>query len=476
MSKRREISPALIAGQREIAKELHAIHAAKTAPPLAFVDTYGCQQNEADSETIRGTLREMGYHFTQSEAEADLIIINTCAVRESAENRIWGNVGALTHTKKAKPEQIIVLCGCMAQQESVAKKVETSFRHVDLVFGPHALWRLPELLQKLMAERGRIVVERSDPDGVIAEDLPSLRTEGPAAWLSIMYGCNNFCSFCIVPHVRGRERSRTPDRILQDVRRLVADGVKDITLLGQNVNSYGHDLVGTDGTPPVDFAWLLEQINAIEGDFLIRFMTSHPKDAGERLFSTMAKCEKVAKHIHLPVQAGNSRVLAEMNRGYTKEQYLALIKTARRHMPDIVLTSDIIVGFPGETETEFEDTLDVLAQVQFDALFTFIFSPRSGTPAADMSDPVTRAEKQIWFDRMVALQNGISAERHRAYIGTRQRVLIDSKTDDARYPLKGRTEGGRLVRLPGDESLIGEFADVEIVDASTWSLTGQLPA
>jgi len=469
LSKRKEVSPELITRQREIAGEIQAIHAAKTTPPLALVDTYGCQQNEADSETIRGYLRDMGYAFTQSEAEADLIIINTCAVRENAENRVWGNVGALTHTKKAKPEQIIVLCGCMAQQESVAKKVETSFRHVDLVFGPHALWRLPELLQKFMTEQGRIV-EISDPDGVIAENLPSLRTEGPSAWLTIMYGCNNFCSFCIVPHVRGRERSRTPEHILADVRRLVADGVKDITLLGQNVNSYGHDLDGN-----ADFAWLLQQINAVPGDFRIRFMTSHPKDASERLFETMVACEKVAKHLHLPVQAGNSRVLAEMNRGYTKAQYLALIAAARKHMPNIVLTSDIIVGFPGETEAEFEDTLDVLEQVRFDALFTFIFSPRTGTPAADLPDPVTRAEKQRWFDRMLSLQNQISTDRHKAYIGTTERILIDGKTDDARYPLKARTDGGRLVRLAGDESLIGEFVDVEITDASTWSLTAQLP-
>jgi len=410
----------------------------------------------------------MGYAFTDSEVEADLIIINTCAVRESAENRVWGNVGNLVHTKRDKPEQLIVLCGCMAQQESVAKKVETSFRHVDLVFGPHALWKLPELLKRLMTESGRIV-EISNPEGVIAEDLPSLRTEGPSAWLTIMYGCNNYCSYCIVPYVRGRERSREPERILKDVERLVADGVKDITLLGQNVNSYGHDLDDS-----IDFAWLLEQINAIDGEFLIRFMTSHPKDAGERLFETMARCEKVAKHIHLPVQAGNTRVLETMNRGYTKEGYLDLITAARRYMPDIILTSDIIVGFPGETDEEFEDTLDVLNQVQFDALFTFIFSPRSGTPAAEMDDPFTRAEKQVRFDRLTALQNDISTRRHQDYVGKRVRILVDAVQDDARYPLKGRTAGGRLVRLAGDEALVGEFAEVEIVSASTWSLTGEL--
>jgi len=465
---RKEIPQNQIEEQRNIAKKINDLHQAKRKNPKALVETYGCQQNESDSETIRGTLKEMGYSFTEAQEEADLIIINTCAVRESAESRIWGKIGTLVHTKKAKPEQIIVLCGCMAQQESVAERVERSFRHVDLVFGPHALWRLPELLYKLMTERGRIF-DRSDAEGVIAENLPSDRTEGPSAWLTIMYGCNNFCSFCIVPHVRGRERSRMPEHILADVRRLVADGVKDITLLGQNVNSYGHDL-----DESADFAWLLEQINAVEGDFRIRFMTSHPKDATERLFTAMVACEKVAKHIHLPVQAGNSRVLAAMNRGYTKEQYLDLITAARRHMPDIVLTSDIIVGFPGETEAEFEDTLDILEKVQFDALFTFIFSPRSGTSAAEMDDPVPNPEKHRWFDRMVALQNEISAARHRAYIGTRQRVLIDEKTDDARYPLKARTEGGRLVRLAGDDALIGNFVEVEITDASTWSLTAQL--
>ena len=284
-----------------------------------------------------------------------------------------------------------------------------------------------------------------------------------------MYGCNNFCSYCIVPHVRGRERSRTPEKILADVKRLVADGVKDITLLGQNVNSYGLGL-----EEDIDFADLLEQINAVPGDFLIRFMTSHPKDANERLFETMAKCEKVARHIHLPFQAGNTRVLEAMNRGYTKEGYLDLIACARKYMPDIVLTGDIIVGFPGETEAEFEDTLDVLEQVQFDALFTFIFSPRSGTPAADLPDPVSRAEKQIWFDRLTTLQNSISLQKHKAYVGKTLRVLVDGTGDDETYPLKTRTNGHRLVRLAGDESLIGSFVNVEIISASTWSLTGKL--
>ena len=468
MAKRTQIPEESVSRQREIARDVYTLHQNRDAPPKALVDTYGCQQNEADSETIRGYLRDMGYVFTDCEKEADLIILNTCTVRESAANRIWGRVGALVHTKRDKPDQRIAICGCMAQQESTVQRAEQSFRHVDLVFGPHALWRLPELMHSLLTEDKRIF-DIADPDGVIAENLPQDRVEGPAAWLSIMYGCNNFCSYCIVPHVRGRERSRSPEKILADVRRLVADGVKDITLLGQNVNSYGEGL-----EEDLDFAGLLEQINEVPGDFLIRFMTSHPKDANERLFATMAKCEKVAKHIHLPVQAGNSRVLDAMNRGYTKEGYLDLIACARKYMPDIVLTSDIIVGFPGEIESEFEDTMDVLEKVQFDALFTFIFSPRSGTPAALMEDPVTRAEKQVWFDRLVTLQNSISLKKHEAYVGQTVRVLVDGTGEDEQYPRKARTNGHRLVRLAGDESLIGSFVDVEITSASTWSLTGRI--
>jgi len=468
MAKRTEIPQESVARQHEIARDVYTLHQKRDTPPKALVDTYGCQQNEADSETIRGYLRDMGYTFTDCEKEADFIILNTCTVRESAANRIWGRIGALVHTKRDKPDQRIAICGCMAQEESTVQRAEKSFRHVDLVFGPHALWRLPELLYSVLTENKRIF-DISDPDGVIAEDLPQDRIEGPAAWLSIMYGCNNFCSYCIVPHVRGRERSRTPDKILADVKRLVADGVKDITLLGQNVNSYGLGL-----EEDIDFAGLLEQINAIPGDFLIRFMTSHPKDANERLFATMAKCEKAARHIHLPFQAGSSRVLVAMNRGYTKEGYLDLITCARRYMPDIVLTGDIIVGFPGETEAEFEDTLDVLKKVRFDALFTFIFSPRNGTPAADLPDPVSRGEKQVWFDRLVALQNSISLQKHEAYVGKTLRVLVDGTGDDETYPLKARTNGHRLVRLAGDESLIGSFVDVEIISASTWSLTGKL--
>ena len=467
MVKRANISPADVERQREIAEEICSLHQNRHKQPLALVDTYGCQQNEADSEIIRGYLVEMGYALTDSEHEADVILINTCAVREHAENRVWGNVGALVHTKREKPDQIIAVCGCMAGQEHVVEKLRKSFPHVDLVFDPHALWRLPEMIKQLLSERGRMFMQ-SEGEGAIAENLPQVRIEGPSAWLSVMYGCNNFCTYCIVPHVRGRERSRTPEHILNDVYRLLADGVKDITLLGQNVNSYGKDLDET-----IDFADLLEQINAVPGEFLIRFATSHPKDADERLFAAMAKAEKVAKHIHLPFQAGNSRVLQSMNRGYTKEEYIERIAMARHYMPDLVVTGDVIVGFPGETEKEFQDTLDLMRRVEFDALYTFIYSPRKGTPAADMEDIIPRSEKQVWFDSLCALQNEISTKKHKEYVGTVQYALID-KAEEAPNTLVARTNGGRLIRLSGDASLIGQFKQIEITDASTWSLIGQL--
>ena len=466
MSKRAkgvEISPLEIARQKDIVLEMRATITQK--PAYAMVLTYGCQQNEADSETIRGYLRDMGYAFTQEEKQADIIVINTCTVRESAANRVWGNLGALSHLKRENPNRLIVLCGCMAAQEETSQRIQKSFPQVDLLFSPHSLWQFPGLLQEVITT-GKPVFSNPDSPGVIAEDLPNDRIEGPAAWLSIMYGCNNFCSYCIVPHVRGRERSRDPQRILEDIQRLLAQGVKDITLLGQNVNSYGADLDAGQ-----DFSWLLTEINALPGDFLVRFMTSHPKDAGERLFATMAACPKVAQHIHLPVQAGNTRVLEAMNRGYTKEGYIALIENARRHMPGVVVTGDVIVGFPGETEAEFEDTLDVLEQCQFDALFTFIFSPRKGTPAAQMPDPVHRQEKQVWFDRLLALQNEISLKKHEAYVGKTLRLLVEAEENGF---LKARTNGGRLVRLEGDISHIGQFVQGEITSAATWSLSGKI--
>ena len=454
--------------QMEICRQLAQHNAKAGGQPLALVDTYGCQQNEADSEQIRGMLREMGYAFTEDTSVADVIVINTCAIREHAELRVLGNVGALTHTKRRKPNQVICLCGCSMQEPHMAEKIRKSFRHVDLVFGPHALWRFPELLQQVLLKKERVFATEQS-DGRIAEGLPVVRRGKIKAWVSIMYGCNNFCTYCIVPYVRGRERSREPEQILEEVRSLVAEGYKDITLLGQNVNSYGKDLDSN-----VDFADLLAQINDISGDFLVRFMTSHPKDASQKLFETMARCDKVAPQLHLPVQSGSSRVLKAMNRHYDREIYLDEVRRLKALIPDIVLTSDIIVGFPGETQEEFEETLSLLEEVRFDSLFPFIFSPRVGTPAAKMDDPVPMEEKKKWFQRLLDTQNRISVEKHKEYIGRILPVLVEEENPaDAVNNLNCRTDGWRLVHVPGDVSLLGQRKKVKITDCSTWSLFGE---
>ena len=454
--------------QMEICRQLAQHNVKAGGQPLALVDTYGCQQNEADSEQIRGMLREMGYAFTEDTSVADVIVINTCAIREHAELRVLGNVGALTHTKRRKPNQVICLCGCSMQEPHMAEKIRKSFRHVDLVFGPHALWRFPELLQQVLLKKERVFATEQS-DGRIAEGLPVVRRGKIKAWVSIMYGCNNFCTYCIVPYVRGRERSREPEQILEEVCGLVAEGYKDITLLGQNVNSYGKDLDSN-----VDFADLLAQINDIPGDFLVRFMTSHPRDASQKLFKTMARCDKVAPQLHLPVQSGSSRVLKAMNRHYDRETYLDEVRRLKELIPDIVLTSDIIVGFPGETEAEFEETLSLLEEVRFDSLFTFIFSPRVGTPAAKMEDPVPMTEKKKWFQRLLDTQNRISVEKHKEYIGRILPVLVEEENPaDAVNNLNCRTDGWRLVHVPGDVSLLGQRKKVKITDCSTWSLFGE---
>ena len=462
------IADADLQRQRDFEKKIKAMHEGRNAAPKALVDTFGCQQNVADSQHILGMLEAMGFTFTDRAEEADIIVLNTCAIRDHAEKRVFGNLGALTHTKRAHPEQIICLCGCMAQRPEVAEKVRKSYRHVDLVFGPQALWKFPELLMQVYTRRGR-VFSINDEHGRIAEGMPVVREGSIRAWVSIMYGCNNFCSYCIVPYVRGRERSREPERILAEVRELVQAGYKEITLLGQNVNSYGKDL-DTDW----DFADLLSAIDEIEGDYLIRFMSSQPKDAGYKLFDTMARCVHVAKQLHLPVQSGCDRVLRAMNRPYDRAKYLDLITYARKVMPELVLTSDVIIGFPGETEAEAMETVALVKEVEFDALFTFIFSPRPGTPAAKLDDPVPRAEKQVWFDRLCQVQNEISARRHAAYVGKTLRVLVDGETDDSRWPLSGRTAGGRLVHLVGDRSAIGTYRHVTVTDSNTWALFGEL--
>ena len=461
------ISPERMQEQFEYCDRIAAFWQQNGRTPTAYVETYGCQQNESDSGKIRGYLVQSGYAIVNSAEGADVVVMNTCAIREHANQRVFGNLGALTHTKRRHPAQKIFLCGCMAGQTVVTDRIKKSYPHVDGVFSTHHLWQFPEILYKVLtAKKRQFYIE--DEAGSIAEGIPQMRDSQLKAWVSIMYGCNNFCTYCIVPYVRGRERSRQPGDILAECRELIANGCKEITLLGQNVNSYGKDL-----DCGMDFADLLAQIAALEGDFLIRFMTSHPRDASQKLFDTMAASPKIAKQLHLPFQSGSSRVLKAMNRHYDREKYLAAVEYAKSVMPDLVLTSDVIVGFPGETAEEFEETLTLIEKVRYDALFTFIFSPRPGTPAAGMDDPTAKEEKNARFDRLCALQNSISEGIHNSYIGKTLRCLVDGRDGDL---LTARTEGGRLVRFAGCDSLIGTYQHVTINGATTWSLTGELKA
>ena len=459
------ITQAQLNEQLAFCAQIKAYWHSRNTTPLAYVETYGCQQNEADSERIRGILIESGYAITDTAEGADVVVMNTCAIREHAEQRVFGNLGALTHTKRRHAGQKIFLCGCMAGQEQVVNRIKNSYHHVDGVFSTHHLWQFPEILHRVLLT-GKHTFFTADEAGSIVEGLPQQRDNSLKAWVSIMYGCNNFCTYCIVPYVRGRERSRKWEDILAECQSLIESGIKDITLLGQNVNSYGKDL-----DQGVDFADLLAKIAQLPGDFLIRFMTSHPRDASQKLFDTMAANPKIAKQLHLPFQSGSSRVLKAMNRHYDRQTYLEKVSYAKSVMPDLVLTSDVIVGFPGETEEEFEETISLIEQVRYDSLFTFIFSPRPGTPAATMDDPTPKEEKNRRFDRLCAVQNAISEELHKDYIGKTLRCFIDGK--DKGF-LTARTEGGRLVRLSGDDSLIGTFAPITITGATTWSLSGRI--
>lgn len=406
---------------------------------FAYTRTFGCQQNEADTERLRGALVRQGFALTDDPDAADLILINTCAVREHAESRAFGHIGALKHWKNARKGRVLVVCGCMGELDGVKRRIKQSYPHVDLVFGTKA----PEEFQTAV-------------DGI-------MRGPPPKAGVPIMSGCDNFCAYCIVPHTRGREESRPAAEIISEVRGLVERGYKDITLLGQNVNSYRAE---------TDFTGLLESLCRIDGDFWLRFMTSHPKDCSFELPELMAREPKMARQLHLPVQAGSDRVLKAMNRNYTAAHYLSLIERARELMPDITVTSDIMAGFPGETEEDFERTLELTERAQFDAVFTFIFSPRSGTPAAGM-EQLPREVKQRRFDRLLELQNGISNKRHAAMAGTVLRVLTDGHDPLNERPLSGRSSGGRLVRLEGPPELAGGFINVEITGHNSWNLFGR---
>lgn len=439
---------------------------ARGAQPLAYIRTYGCQQNVSDGEKIKGMLQQMGYSFTDQEEDADLILFNTCAVREHAEDRVFGNVGALKNIKRRHPSMLIALCGCMMEQEHVAARIRQSFPFVNLVFGTHSLHHFPQLLYEALFT-GKRVVERGVDDHTVVEGIPVRRDGEYKAWLPIMYGCDNFCSYCVVPHVRGRERSRQADAVLTEAGELIASGYRDITLLGQNVNSYGKNL-----EQPVSFAQLLREIDRIPGEYWLRFMTSHPKDATKEMIDAMAEGQHICHHLHLPFQSGSNRVLREMNRRYTREKYLEMISYTKCRMPGLSLTSDVIVGFPGETYEEFQETLSLIREVEFTSLYTFIFSPRVGTPAAEMEDPVPYEEKSAWFSELLKVQEEIAARRCASMVGQELTVLVEEETGK-NGELSGRTQGNMIVEFPGDNILIGRFVQVRVTKARNWILKGE---
>ncbi len=434
-----------------------------------IVRTFGCQQNEADSERLAGMCAEMGYSPASSESDADLIVVNTCAVREHAELRALSITGQFKHLKAKNPSLVICICGCMVTQEHRMTAIKQSYPYVDLLFGTGMLHRFPELLVARL-EGGKRRFEIDETEGVIAEGLPVKRESKIKAWVSVMYGCNNFCTYCVVPYVRGRERSRAKADIMKEIRELIADGVREITLLGQNVNSYGKD------TGECSFAELVREICALDGDFILRFMTSHPKDASRELIDAMAESPKCARQFHLPMQSGSERVLAAMNRRYTPESYLATVEYMRAKMPDIAISSDIIVGFPGETDAEFDQTLEMLKKVRLDMTYSFIYSPRELTPAARMDCQIPSEVKSERMNRLLETQNAISLEKNSATVGTLQRVLIEGESKSSPEMLTGRADSNKLVhipRTPETEALIGSFASVRITRAETFALFGE---
>ena len=433
----------------------------------AFVLTLGCQQNEADSERLMGMAIEMGYEKTDTPDDASLIIVNTCAIREHAEKRALSLVGQYKHIKAKNPELIIVICGCMVVQEHRVDDIKRRYPYVDILFGPSLIHKMPEHIFSRMSGSRRIF----DPDDKIynyAEGLPVCRESGAKAWVSVMYGCNNFCSYCIVPYVRGRERSRKREYVIAEVRDLVAKGYKDITLLGQNVNSYG-----VDSSFDYDFADLLSDLDKIEGDYIIHFMTSHPKNASKKLIDVMAESRHVARHFHLPMQSGSDSVLKAMNRRYDFEKYIGILDYIRERMPDCTVSSDIIVGFPTETDADFEDTLAALERARFDMIFSFLYSPRKGTPAAEM-EQIPQEVKQARFDRMLALQNSICLEQNKKAEGKTLRVLCEGESKNNADTFFGRTEGGKIVFFEPCPENIGKFVNVNIERGDTFALYGKI--
>ena len=438
--------------------------------PKYMIQTFGCQMNEHDSENLAGMLDAMGYESTMMTDDCDLIIYNTCAVRENAELKVYGNLGHLKLAKRKNPDLKIAVCGCMMQQPHVVKEIKSRYKHVDLVFGTHNLYKFPELLTNTM-DSDKLLVDVWDVDGEVVEGLRSSRKFELKAFVNIMYGCNNFCTYCIVPYTRGRERSRTPEDIINEIKDLAANGTKEITLLGQNVDSYGKTL-----EEDITFAELLRMVNEIEGIERIRFMTSHPKDISDEVIYAMRDCDKVCEYLHLPVQCGSSRLLKKMNRHYTKEDYLRIIEKAKAEIPGIAFSTDLMIGFPGETEEDLLDTIDVVEKVKYDNAFTFIYSKREGTPAAKMEDQIPEDVKHERFNRVLSKVNEILVDLNASYVGKTVEVLIEgtSKTDEAKFT--GRTRQNKLVNFTvknPEAKLLGTLMNVKITEANTFSLVGE---
>ncbi len=428
--------------------------------------TYGCQMNEHDSEKLSAMLLKMGYEESESIEDADMIIYNTCAVRENAELKVYGNLGHLKHLKEKNPNLVIAVCGCMMQQPHVVEEIKKKYKHVNLVFGTHNLYKFAQLLSDSL-QSDEILVDVWDVDGEVVEGLESKRKYELKAFVNIMYGCNNFCTYCIVPYTRGRERSRDPRDIIEEVKDLASHGTKEITLLGQNVNSYGNTL-----NTNFSFSNLLKELDKIDGIERIRFMTSHPKDLSDDLIYAMKDCKKVCESLHLPIQAGSSNILKIMNRKYTKEDYLSLIEKIKKEIPTIALTTDLMIGFPGETEEDFLDTLDVVEKVRYDSAFTFIYSIRKGTPAATMENQIPEEVKHDRFNRLLEVVNRISREKNVAYENKIVEVLVEGESKTDKNKLMGRTRENKLVNFTGSKDLIGKLVNVKIIEAKSFSLNG----
>lgn len=433
-----------------------------------WIQTLGCQMNEHDTEIMLGMLQQIGYTRVDSPVDADLILYNTCCVRENPERKVYGQVRMLRRLKELNPDLIIGICGCMTQQKAELERMRQELQHVDLIFGTHNIHRLPELLHKVK-ETGERVIEVWHEEGDVVEGLPVQREGKIKAYVTIIYGCNEFCTYCIVPYVRGRERSRRPEQIIAEVRELAASGYKEVTLLGQNVNAYGNDLgIG------VDFADLLYMVNEVEGIERIRFTSPHPKHFTDRVIRAMAECEKVCPHVHLPAQAGSDRTLKRMGRRYTRAQYLDLVRRLREAIPDLAITSDFIVGFPGETEEDFQETLSLVREVEYDNSFMFIYSPRIGTPATRLKDQVPEEVKKDRIYRLIALQTEISLKKNKEWVGRTVDVLVEGESQKDPSRLSGRAPNNKLVVFNGDRSLIGQTVPVRITEAQSWNLFGEL--